>query len=76
VESLLAVWVLGCTALLSGASPPRPGSPGATHHAAAAEVSTALVEIAAHYRGAICRRRFTGAASMGEALDRGAAARA
>jgi hypothetical protein len=35
---------LGCTALLAGASPPRQGSPGATHHAAAAGVSTALVE--------------------------------
>ncbi len=53
VESLPAVWVLGCMALLSGASPLRQGSPGTTHHAAAAEASTALVEIAAHYRGAV-----------------------
>ncbi|MGH2524465.1 MAG: copper resistance D family protein [Anaerolineales bacterium] len=48
VESLLVVWVLGCTALLSGASPPRQGSPGAAHHAAAVEASTALGKIAAH----------------------------
>jgi copper transport protein len=33
VESLLAVWVLGCTALLTGATPPRQGSPDATRYA-------------------------------------------
>ncbi len=55
VESLLAVWVLGCTALLTGASPPRQGSPGATHHAAAAQVSTAVVEITADTPATVVR---------------------